>query len=195
MSSNKKARKEVEKAYGEGCMFERASIEKRLNQIKGIEKYEDYKKSLNYKESTRKKLESNLTYHHLIHKEDDGPTTVENGGNLHELPHRYLHNLPRDQEEIANEMIRQYKYNIDAGVIVPTPEGDLMGESKVKPFVPYPIEIPDEVTPKEKTAHKKFVDQYKVQSNETSVQKRRRERRKAKQADKEVLKEINNYAR
>jgi len=37
------------------------------------------------------------------------------------LAHRYLHSLPRDQEEVINDMLRQFK--LQGGIVVPTQEG------------------------------------------------------------------------
>ena len=38
---------------------------------------------------------------------------MENGSNINELAHRYSHNLPRKHEEVVNNMLREYKSNID----------------------------------------------------------------------------------
>jgi hypothetical protein len=35
MSSNKKIRKQLEAIYGEGCMFEKANVEKRIEEMRG----------------------------------------------------------------------------------------------------------------------------------------------------------------
>lgn len=40
-----------------------------------------------------------------------GSTTVENGANLSEIAHQYAHSLPRDEEEIINNMLREFKLN------------------------------------------------------------------------------------
>ena len=42
---------------------------------------------------------------------------------MNELAHRYLHSLPRDKEEVINDMLRQFK--LQGGIIVPTQEGAL----------------------------------------------------------------------
>lgn len=42
-----------------------------------------------------------------------GKATVENGANVEEIAHQYLHSLPRDQEEIVNNMLRDFKVSID----------------------------------------------------------------------------------
>lgn len=38
-----------------------------------------------------------------------GKTTVENGANIEEVAHQYIHSLPREQEEIINDMFREFK--------------------------------------------------------------------------------------
>lgn len=62
--SNKKARQELEKIYGKGCMMEKAGIRK----IKGI-----------------KKQDKQITYHHLRPKHLGGQATVENRGELSKI--------------------------------------------------------------------------------------------------------------
>lgn len=42
-----------------------------------------------------------------------GATSVYNGANVSTIAHQYLHSLPRDQEEIINNELRQFKYQID----------------------------------------------------------------------------------
>ena len=51
--------------------------------------------------------------HHLCHRSEGGSTTVYNGANVSTVAHQYLHSLPRDQEEIINNELRRFKYNID----------------------------------------------------------------------------------
>lgn len=62
--SNKKARQELERIYGKGCMMEKAGIRK----IKGI-----------------KKQDRQITYHHLRPKHLGGQATVENRSKLGEI--------------------------------------------------------------------------------------------------------------
>lgn len=70
MSSNKKIREKVERVYGKGCMFKKGRIEQKIEKIKRIK---TYKKFLEEKKYTRKKIkhyESIMTYHHLKHKSE-----------------------------------------------------------------------------------------------------------------------------
>ena len=39
------------------------------------------------------------------------------------MAHRYLHSLPRKQEEIINNMLREYKYSVVMGFLTPTDIG------------------------------------------------------------------------
>lgn len=61
--------------------------------------------------------------HHLKHRSENGATTVENGANVSEISHQYLHSLPRDQEEIINDMLRQWKRDFRIGVVEITTQG------------------------------------------------------------------------
>lgn len=108
---NSTIRKQLEKIYGKGCMFQKAHIAERLENIEGILSYSKYKTRFKLKEI--KRLEANMTLHHLKHKFEKGKTTVENGAIVNELAHRYLHNgLTRQQEEVANNMLREFKEEI-----------------------------------------------------------------------------------
>lgn len=45
---------------------------------------------------------------------------MENGANLEEIAHEYLHTLPREKEEEANDMLREFKRqkDIELGFVV-----------------------------------------------------------------------------
>lgn len=121
-NKNKKIREELERIYGKGCMFQRAYVEDRLRQInmqqiaKGkdpILTYRTYKKK--YTLNQQRTLERRLTLHHLKHVSEGGSTNIENGAIVNELAHRYLHTLKRKDEELCNDMMRDYKRDIDNG--------------------------------------------------------------------------------
>ena len=124
--TNKTARQELERIYGKGCMFFKANIPERLRQagiqIKGYKVFVDEKR---YKGKKIKRLETTMTYHHLEHNADGGKTNVENGAIVNELAHRYMHSLPRQDEEIINDMLRDYKreFELKGGIIMPTETG------------------------------------------------------------------------
>lgn len=114
---NKTARLELEHIYGKGCMFKRASIDDKLKHS-GL-KIKGYKVFISEKHYTSKKirqLEKIMTYHHLEHKADGGKATVANGAVINELAHRYIHSLPREHEEVINDMLRDFKYSLDIRV-------------------------------------------------------------------------------
>ena len=89
-SKNSKARKKLEKIYGKGCFMERA----------GIRKITGFKKDAYI-----------MTYHHMRHVSEGGKATIENGANLALENHKFLHSLPREEEEKINNEIRRWKAN------------------------------------------------------------------------------------
>lgn len=106
--SNKRAKEALIEIYGNGCMFDKAKIAERIEQMGGIRTYRSYVSEKRFK---RKMIRKQLTYHHLKHKSEGGPATVENGALVEATAHAYLHSLPRHQEEIINNMLRAYKIN------------------------------------------------------------------------------------
>lgn len=123
MSDNKNARKRLEAKYGKGCMFKKAKIEEQIIQLKTIKTYKRFLQETRYTGKKIRLLEKNMTFHHLQHASEGGKATEENGAVVNELAHRYLHSLPRDQEEVVNNMLRQYKLKINGGILVPTEKG------------------------------------------------------------------------
>lgn len=61
--------------------------------------------------------------HHLKHRSENGATTVENGTNVAEVAHQYIHSLPREQEEIINNMLREWKRDFKIGAVEITTQG------------------------------------------------------------------------
>lgn len=120
MSSNKQAREKLEAIYGKGCMFKKAHIEDQIDKLKTIKTYKTFLKETRYTGKKIRLLERNMTYHHLKHQSEGGKATNENGAVVNELAHRYLHSLNREDEEIINNMLRQYKYQMAVGVLTPT---------------------------------------------------------------------------
>lgn len=109
---NKKIRKELSKLYGEGCFFHNARCAEYIESIGGIKTYKTF---LTERHFSGKKISYQLSLHHLRHKSEGGDTTVENGANIAEVAHQYIHSLPRDEEELINNRIREFKIN--CGVI------------------------------------------------------------------------------
>jgi hypothetical protein len=121
MGSNRSARQELEVIYGKGDMFKKAKIEEQVVQLKTIKTYKKFVTETRYTGKKIRQLEKNMTYHHLRHQSEGGRATIENGAIVNELAHRYLHSLPREQEEIINNMFRRYK--MTGGIMLPTEDG------------------------------------------------------------------------
>lgn len=114
--SNKKAREALESVYGRGCMFKKAKIAERIEAMGGIKTYKRFLEEKKYTLKDIKKLERILTYHHLKHKFNGGKATVKNGAEINLLAHSYIHSLDRGEEEIINNMLREYKDSIECSV-------------------------------------------------------------------------------
>jgi hypothetical protein len=105
---NGRARRELERIYGEGCFFKRAHIAERIEAMGGIKTFKVFVREKKYK---GKPISHQITFHHLKHKSEGGKATVQNGANVEEIAHQYLHSLPRKQEEVINNMLREWKLN------------------------------------------------------------------------------------
>lgn len=111
---NKIIRERLEKIYGKGCMFQKAYIAERIEKMGGIKTYREYQREHKYTLKKIKKLEETMTLHHLKHRSEGGATSERNGAVVNSLAHGYLHSLPRHEEEIVNNMLREYK---ECGVV------------------------------------------------------------------------------
>lgn len=109
-NKNRQMRKQLERLYGKGCFFERAHIAEKIEAMGGIKTYKTFIQEKRY---SGKKIILQISYHHLKHVSENGATSVHNGANVSTIAHQYLHSLPRDQEEIINNELRQFKYQID----------------------------------------------------------------------------------
>lgn len=108
MSKNKSMKKLLEYIYGEGCFFSRARIAERIEAIGGIKTFKTF---INEKVYKGKPISYQLTVHHLKHRSEGGDTTEKNCANIMEIAHQYIHSLPREKEEVINNMIRDFKIN------------------------------------------------------------------------------------
>lgn len=115
MSNNKSTRQHLERVYGKECMFKRAKIEERVEQLRTIKTYKKFLEEKRYTGKKLRRLENNMTFHHLKHRSEGGKTNIENGAIVNELAHRYMHSLPRRDEEIINNMLREFKLNYVVG--------------------------------------------------------------------------------
>lgn len=114
---NKKIRIALARLYGSGCMFKKSGAEKYIEKLGHIKTYKKYKQEKHYTSKKIKALENLLTLHHLKHKSEGGKAEVQNGAIINALAHSYMHSLPRSEEELINDYIREYKRNIDKGEI------------------------------------------------------------------------------
>lgn len=107
--ANRGIRIALARIFGSGCMFRKSNAEEFIEKIGSIKTYKQYKRETRYKSKKIKQFESIMTLHHLQHRSEGGSTSVENGAIINELAHRYIHSLPRNQEEIINDYIRAWK--------------------------------------------------------------------------------------
>lgn len=121
MSDNTKGRQQLEKIYGKGCMFKKAHIEEQIEALKTIKTYKRFLRETRYTGKKIRQLENNMTYHHLKHRSEGGKTNTDNGSIVNEMAHRYMHSLPRAEEEVINNMLRKYK--MSGGILVPDDNG------------------------------------------------------------------------
>lgn len=107
--SNREIRIKLARIFGSGCMFQKSHAEEYIKKIGTIKTYKQFKNETHYKSKKVKALQSLMTLHHLQHTSENGDTTVNNCIIINQLAHRYIHSLPREQEEIINDYIREWK--------------------------------------------------------------------------------------
>lgn len=113
MKKNKSVREELERIYGKGCMFKKAKVEEKIESIKTIKTYKKFIEEKKYTGKIIQIYERQMNLHHLKHKFEGGETSVKNGVVINTLAHRYIHSLPREQEEFINDILREYKRQVD----------------------------------------------------------------------------------
>lgn len=118
---NRAAREELERIYGKGCMFTKAHCEEQIEALRTIKTFKRFRQEKRYTGKKIKELARQMTYHHLQHRSEGGKTNLENGSVINGLAHAYMHSLPREQEEVVNNMIRDYKM----GVAIMTGDGEI----------------------------------------------------------------------
>lgn len=109
MSKNKTMKDKLIQIYGKGCFFKRANIEERLEKQKI--RIKSFKRFVEERKFSGKKISYQLTVHHLRHRSEGGDTSEKNCANIAEIAHQYLHSLDRADEEIINDMLREFKVN------------------------------------------------------------------------------------
>lgn len=106
--NNRSARRDLERKYGKGCFFKRANCAERIEEMGGIKTFHVFIREKKFK---GKPISHQITYHHLKHRSEGGRTSEDNGANVEEIAHQYMHSLPREQEEVINNMLREFKMN------------------------------------------------------------------------------------
>lgn len=100
MSSNKKAREELEKRYGSECFIEKLHLRKDTEPRK-------------YKSKNQMKKMKQLSYHHIKMKKDGGKATVENGALLSLENHVWFHKQDESTQGYINAIFQEYKRQVD----------------------------------------------------------------------------------
>ena len=108
-NKNRSVRLALARIYGNGCMFLRSGAEQYIENLGNIRTYKKYKAGLKFKSKKMQIYEDILTLHHLQHKAEGGKASVENGAIINAIAHQYLHSLPRNEEEVINDYIREWK--------------------------------------------------------------------------------------
>lgn len=101
---NSTGRKLLEERYGKGCFMERAGIRK-------ITKEQE--QQMKRKIKGFKKLNRQITYHHIKEKSKGGEVSIENGANLAAYNHEWLHKQPPEVVREVNKKLQEFKESID----------------------------------------------------------------------------------
>lgn len=109
MNDNRIKREELQRIFGKGSMFQKSRSEEYIESLPKIKGFKRFVKEKKFTSKEINRLTQRMNYHHLKHKSEGGATTLENGAVVSELEHRYMHDLPRPQEEIINNHIREWK--------------------------------------------------------------------------------------
>ena len=174
-SNNRSIRQLLILKYGERCMFLKAHIPERLKRTT-IKSYRRFKKEMHFTLEDIQTLESILTLHHLIHEAEGGETSEENGVVINELAHRYIHSLPKEHEDVINDMLREYKssFNIRGGILTSTDSSVQISESfglnmdiLNDDFIEIPLVEEKDIELKKRIRHKK--PEIKTRSNKKKL--------------------------
>lgn len=101
---NKTGRKMLEKRYGKGCFMERAGI-----RYISPDEEELFRKTI----KGFKKLDRQITFHHIKKRSRGGKVSIENGANLAYYNHQWLHSQPPEIQAQINSKLQDFKYKID----------------------------------------------------------------------------------
>ena len=104
MSSNKKAREELERLYGKQCFIEKLHLRKDKNKT--------------YTGKAQMKKMKQLTYHHILEKSRGGKATVENGALLSNENHIWFHKQSESKQGYMNTIFQEHKRQVDECKVV-----------------------------------------------------------------------------
>ena len=124
-----------------------------------------------------------MTYHHLRHRSEGGETTVENCANIAEIAHQYTHSLDREDEEIVNNMLREFKVNF----VMMQGNGEILdsGSFEQEPASEY-IVIPVYNNTPEQEAERKRKAKSKRLKNPTRAMKKQELKRLIEEEENEI---------
>lgn len=97
-SSNKRAKQRLIELYGEECFIDKLHLRKGNNK--------------KYKSNGQRKRMKQLTYHHIIKKENGGKATVENGALLSAENHEWFNQQSPIEQARLNDIFQQYKMGV-----------------------------------------------------------------------------------
>lgn len=101
---NSTGRRLLEQRYGKGCFMERAGI-----RIITEEEEQKLKKKI----KGYKKLNRQITYHHIKEKHLGGEVSIQNGANIAAYNHEWLHKQPPEVIDEINKRLQEFKLSID----------------------------------------------------------------------------------
>jgi len=122
---NKSAKHRLEQIYGKKDMFVAADVETKLEILK-IRSYRKFEKEQRFKGIP---ISQQLTFHHLRHRSEGGDASVYNGALIGYSHHQYMHSLPREEEEIINNIIREWKFNF----VIMQGDGQILESGSITP--------------------------------------------------------------
>lgn len=99
MSSNKNARKELERLYGKECFIDKLHLRPESEQR-------------HYTGKAQLKKMRKLTYHHILERRNGGKTTVENGAILSVSNHSWFNEQSPQKQAEMNKAFQEYKLGV-----------------------------------------------------------------------------------
>lgn len=170
-NENRSVRIALAGIFGSGCMFRKSHAEEFIEKLGTIKTYKTFKEEKCYTPKQVRCLEQRMTLHHLKHKSEGGKANLQNGAIINELAHRYMHSLPRNQEEIINDYIREWKRENYGKMTI-----DFVEEIEQ----PFDVDMTEMVVEKTKITFKKLSRKQKKQQIRKQKKKEKKEMQKLK---------------